>query len=251
VLAHGLAVEAIRARGKSGTKCGPAENINAAVPAIDAPEYVKAAEAATRELNASFLTVMLEGRYTDAYLADAGDAAPAFTDDELKTISTPVDFVGINVYRPTMYVAPSDEEPGFREVPINESHPKMASSWHLLDPVVTYWAPRQVQSLWGARSIFITENGCAAHDVVSGDGKVYDSDRVMFLRSCLAELQRATSEGVPVDGYFLWSAQDNFEWTAGFGNRFGLIYVDFDTQRRIPKLSAEWFREAARRNAVV
>jgi beta-glucosidase len=87
--------------------------------------------------------------------------------------------------------------------------------------------------------------------VVADDGKVYDSDRVMFLRAFLTQLQRATSEGVPVDGYFLWSAQDNFEWLDGFGNRFGLIYVDFDTLERKPKLSAEWFREAARQNAVV
>jgi beta-glucosidase len=73
----------------------------------------------------------------------------------------------------------------------------------------------------------------------------------MFLRACLTQLQRATAEGVMVDGYFLWSAQDNFEWIDGYGNRFGLIYVDFETQQRIPKLSAEWFREAARQNAVV
>jgi beta-glucosidase len=250
VLAHGLAVEAIRARGKSETKCGPAENINIAVPAIDTPEYVKAAEVATREMNAAYLTVMLEGQYTDAYLAQSGEAAPTFTDEELKTISTPVDFVGINVYRPSIYVAPADEAPGFREIPINESHPKMASSWHLFGPEVMYWAPRTVASLWDPTSIFITENGCAAHDVMHEDGSVYDSDRVMFLRACLTQLQRATSEGVPVDGYFLWSAQDNFEWTAGYGNRFGLIYVDFDTLERTPKLSAKWFREAARGNAV-
>src|SRR5690606_10583174 len=77
---------------------------------------------------------------------------------------------------------------------------------------------------------------------------VYDSDRVMFLRACLGQLQRATAEGVPVDGYFLWRAQDNFEWMDGYGTRFGLIYVDFDTLERTPKLSAEWFREASRRN---
>jgi beta-glucosidase len=127
----------------------------------------------------------------------------------------------------------------------------MQSSWHVLDPDAMYWAARQMQSIWGAKSIFITENGCGASDVVAADGRVYDSDRVMFLRACLGQLQRATSEGVPVDGYFLWSAQDNFEWMDGFGNRFGLIYVDFETQQRIPKLSAEWFREAARQNAVV
>jgi beta-glucosidase len=251
VLGHGLAVEAIRARAPAGTKVGFAENISVAVPVIDAPEYVEAAEAATRERNAGFTTVMLEGRYTEAYLAAAGGGTPKFTAEEMKTIASPLDFVGINVYKPGWYVEPSDAQPGYRDILINASHPKMKSSWHVLDPEVMYWAPRHMQKIWGARSIFITENGCAASDVVAKDGRVYDSDRVMFLRACLSQLQRATSEGVPVDGYFLWSAQDNFEWIDGFGNRFGLIYVDFDTLARIPKLSAEWFREAARQNAVV
>jgi len=251
VLGHGLAVQAIRASGPADIKVGFAENIRVAVPVMDTPEHVKAAEAATRERNAGFMTVMLEGRYTDDYLASAGGTTPRYTEDELKTIASPLDFVGINVYRPGWYVEPSDEPPGYRDIPINASHPKMQASWHVLDPEVMYWAPRHMQSIWGAKSIYITENGCGASDVVAEDGRVYDSDRVMFLRACLGQLQRATAEGVPVDGYFLWSAQDNFEWIDGYGTRFGLIYVDFDTQQRIPKLSAEWFREAARRNAVV
>jgi beta-glucosidase len=251
VLGHGLAVQAIRARGPAGTKVGFAEVISAAVPVIDTPAYVTAAETATRELNAPYLTVMLEGRYPDAYLEEAGADAPKFTDDELKTIASPLDFVGINVYKPFVYVTPGDEPPGYHTIPISASHPKMQSSWHVFDPVALYWAPRQVQSMWGARSIFITENGCGASDAVADDGKVYDSDRVMFLRAYLTQLQRATAEGVPVDGYFHWSAQDNFEWMDGFGTRFGLIHVNFDTLERTPKLSAEWFREAARHNAVV
>ena len=251
VLGHGRAVQAIRAHGSSGTQVGFAENITSAVPALATPEGIAAANAATRELNAPYLTVMLEGRYTDAYLANAGANAPTFTDAELAEIASPVDFVGINVYRPSSYVLASDEAPGYRDIPINASHPKMQSSWHLLGPECMYWAPRQVHDLWGARSIYITENGCAALDVVADDGQVYDSDRVMFLRACLSELQRATDDGVPVDGYFLWSAQDNFEWTAGYGNRFGIVYVDFETLERIPKLSAQWFREAAASNAVV
>ena len=72
-----------------------------------------------------------------------------------------------------------------------------------------------------------------------------------ILRACLTQFQRATADGVPVKGYFQWSLMDNFEWGQGFGDRFGLVYVDFKTQKRTPKLSAEWFREAARRNAVV
>jgi beta-glucosidase len=251
VLGHGLAVQAIRAHGPAGAKVGFAENIRCAVPIVDTPECIAAADAATRERNAGFTTVMLEGRYTDAYLDEAGGGSPTFTDDEVKAIASPLDFVGINVYRPGWYVEPSDEAPGYREIPINASHPKMQSAWHLLDPEVMYWAPRQMQSIWGAKSIYITENGCAAADVVAEDGRIYDTDRVMFLRACLAQLHRATAEGVPVDGYFHWSAQDNLEWVDGYGNRFGLVYVDFETLERTPKLSAEWFREAARRNAVV
>jgi beta-glucosidase len=250
VFGHGLAVQAIRASGPAGTKVGFADNIRVAVPVINAPEYVTAAEKATREGNAGFMTVMLEGRYTSEYLAEAG-GGPEFTDEELKTIASPLDFVGINVYRPGWYVEPSEEPPGYREVPISSSHPKPKNEWLIFDPEVMYWAPRQMQSIWGAKSIFITENGCATSDVVADDGRVYDSDRVMFLRAYLGQLQRATTEGVPVDGYFLWSAQDNFEWIYGYGDRFGLIYVDFETLKRIPKLSAEWFREAARRNAVI
>lgn len=251
VLAHGLAIEAIRARAPSAVSCGIAENLDVAVPAIDDSEHVRAAEAATRELNAQFLTVILEGRYTDAYLEREGRDAPTFTDTELRTIATPLDFVGLNVYRPAVYVAPADDPMGYREVPINASHPRMRSAWHLMGPEVLYWAPRLVSNLWRPDSIFLTENGCGAADVVSADGRVDDTDRIMYLRAYLGALQRATAEGVPVHGYFLWSLMDNFEWTDGFDTRFGLVYVDFDTQERIPKLSASWYREAATTNAVV
>jgi beta-glucosidase len=153
---------------------------------------------------------------------------------------------------PETKAPPSDELNGaFGGLETREPLTSAQIDGHIFDPEVMYWAPRHVQSLWGAKSIFITENGCAAEDALAEDGRVYDSDRVMFLRACLGQLQRATAEGVPVDGYFHWSAQDNLEWNAGFGNRFGLIYVDFDTLERTPKLSAEWFRDAARQNAVV
>jgi beta-glucosidase/6-phospho-beta-glucosidase/beta-galactosidase len=93
VLGHGLAVQAIRAHGPAGTKVGFAENMGVAVPVIDAPDYVKAAQAATRDLNAGFITVMLEGTYTEAYLAEAGGSTPRFDDDEMKVIASPLDFV--------------------------------------------------------------------------------------------------------------------------------------------------------------
>ena len=251
VLGHGLSVQAIRANGRSGTKCGPAENISTAVPVLETSEHITAAEIATRELNAAYLTVMLEGKYTEAYLNGAGKNAPKFTDEDLKVIATPVDFVGINLYRPSVYVQASDRAPGYHTIPFNKSHPHMLSSWHLLGPEVMYWAPRQVRSLWNVEEIYITENGCAASDNLSGDGRVYDSDRIMFLRNHLAHLQRATAEGMPVRGYFHWSLMDNFEWRDGFDTRFGLVYVDFQTQERTLKLSATYFREAVAHNAVL
>jgi len=126
----------------------------------------------------------------------------------------------------------------------------MFNHWLSLGPDSMYWAPKFVQLLWGAKEIFITENGCASDDVLAADGKVYDTDRVMFLRAYLTQLQRAAADGVPVKGYFQWSLMDNFEWGQGFGDRFGIVYVDFKTQKRMPKASAAWFRETATRNAV-
>jgi beta-glucosidase len=249
-----LAVQAIRAKGRAGTKVGPAEVIELAVPLIEAPEHIKAAETATRERNAPFLTVMLEGKYTDRYLKEQGADAPKFTDDELKIIGSPLDFVGINVYRPLIYVLASDQPgqvPGrWREIPFAKGHPKMFNSWLTLGPEAMYWAPKFVQSLWKAKEIHITENGCASDDVLVDGDKIYDTDRIVFLRSYLTQLQRAAADGVPVAGYFQWSTMDNFEWTSGFGNRFGLVHVDFKTQKRTPKSSALFFRETARQNVV-
>ncbi|MCF6157076.1 MAG: beta-glucosidase [wastewater metagenome] len=251
VLGHGLAVQAVRAMARAGTKVGPAENMPHAVPVIDAPEHVKAAAAATRELNAYFLGPMLEGHYDDAYLENAGKNAPKFTDAEMKIISSPVDFVGINVYIPALAVKASDQPPGYEEVPFSLSHPKMHSDWHRLVPESQYWSPRLLHEIWKPKEIYVTENGCAAADELAKDGNVYDYDRIMYLRNGMMWQQRATAEGVPLKGNFYWSTMDNFEWINGYGDRFGLVHVDFKTQKRTPKLSALWFRGAARRNAVV
>jgi beta-glucosidase len=127
----------------------------------------------------------------------------------------------------------------------------MASPWIAVGPEVLYWAVRNVCELWHPREIYITENGCSADDVVTADGRVEDTDRVMYLRNHLTHLHRAAIEGFPVKGYFLWSLLDNFEWADGYSKRFGIHYVDFKTEKRTAKLSAEWYREAIRRNAVV
>jgi beta-glucosidase len=249
-LAHGLAVQAIRAKGRAGTRVGPAENIAACVPAIDTPDNIRAAEIATREMNAGYLNVILEGRYTDAFLAYAGKIAPKYTADELKVIATPIDFVGLNIYAPQFYVVAADHAPGFDILPFPASFPHMNSEWLRIGPEAAYWAPRLAAKVWNLDTIYISENGTSAIDQLTADGHVYDLDRIMYLRNYLAQLQRAIAEGVPVRGYFLWSLMDNFEWVFGLEKRFGLYHVDFNTQRRTPKLSASFYRNVIARNAV-
>jgi beta-glucosidase len=250
-LGHGLAVQAVRAHGRSGTKVGPAENVEICIPAIETPANIRAAEIAARELNAGYLTVILEGKYTDAFLAYAGADAPSFTPDDLKAISSPIDFVGINVYMPNQYVVAGENGNDFALLPFAATYPHMDSSWLRIGPEAMYWAPRHIAKLWNVKSIYITENGTSAADQPGPDGKVYDVDRIMYLRNYLTQLNRATSEGLPVNGYFLWSLMDNFEWSDGYQKRFGLYRVDFETQRRTPKLSASFYREVIKRNAVV
>jgi beta-glucosidase len=126
----------------------------------------------------------------------------------------------------------------------------MLSDWLRVGPEAAYWVPRIAAKIWNLDSIYISENGTSSADKLSADGKVYDLDRIMYLRNYLTQLQRATSEGVPVRGYFLWSLMDNFEWIHGYRERFGLYHVDFDTLVRTPKLSAAFYRNVIAQNAI-
>ena len=249
VLAHGLGVQAIRANAKAGTKVGLADNVTAFVPVIETPEHIEAAKRATRDTNAMFLTAIMEGRYIDSYLAGEGAAAPKVQAGDMKAIASPLDFVALNLYTP-VYVRADASPAGYAALPHYENSPRMASPWLYVGPEVIYWAVRCVTELWKPKSLYISENGCSADDPMV-DGRVDDADRIMYLRNCLTHMQRATREGYPLHGYFLWSLMDNFEWADGYGKRFGVHHVDFKTLNRTPKLSAEWYRELIRRNALV
>ena len=173
---------------KREPRCGPADNLSSAVPAIETSEHIKAAEIATREMNAGYLTVILEGKYTDAYLAAAGKDAPKFTAEDLKIISSPVDFIGINVYRPSAYVR--GVRTRLRDFGRSRSTSRtrtMLSSWHSLGPEVMYWAPRQRASRCGTpRRSTSPRTAAGRADEMSAEGIVDDSDRIMFLRNHLA-----------------------------------------------------------------
>lgn len=248
-LAHGLSVQAIRAHARPGTLIGIADNAEATVPVIETPEHIEAARRAMREENASFLTVIMEGRYTDVYLKRLGADAPTFTAAEMAIIRSPLDFVGLNVYQPT-YVRADSSEKGYTVVQPPASFPHMYSPWLYVGPEALYWSPRLAHDLWKVQSIFITENGCSSTDRLAPDGEVYDTDRVMYLRNYLTQLHRAIAEGVPVKGYFLWSLLDNYEWADGYEKRFGIVYVDFKTQKRTPKLSARFYSQVIAGNRV-
>lgn len=250
VLAHGLAVQAIRAKAKPGTKVGLAENFNIPIPVIEAEPHVKASVQAMRVLNAQYLTVIMEGKYVDEYLRKEGPNAPKYTAEDLKIIGSPLDFVGMNVYTPT-YVRVDESSAGFVVVPPPSSYPHMASPWLNVGPEALYWAPRHLSQIWNVQEMYVTENGCSSADVLTPDGHVYDTDRVMFLRNYLIHLHRAVAENFPVRGYFLWSLMDNFEWGDGYSLRFGLYYVDYATQKRTPKLSARFYQNVIERNAIL
>lgn len=250
LLAHGLGVQAIRAHASSSVHVGLAENPEVFVPVIADEPNMEAARRATRDRNAQFLAAVLEGQYPASYLEREGTAGPHIEAGDMKIIGSPLDFVGLNVYEPN-YVRADDSPDGYAVIEPPASFPRMASPWITFGPECIYWAVRNVCDLWRPKTIYITENGCSSDDVVTASGRIDDTDRLMFLRNNLTQLQRASAEGYPVKGYFLWSLLDNFEWDDGYSKRFGIHYVDFASQKRIPKLSAEWYREVIAKNAVV
>ena len=217
---------------------------------IEDEAQIAATTTATREENARFLTVVLEGKYTDRYLKKLGPDAPKFTDEEMTAIGSPLDFVGLNIYAPD-YVRADDSEQGYAVVPRPKSFPHMESPWLAVGPEALYWTPMLTNKIWKPKTIYITENGCSAADVVTPQGTVLDTDRVMYLRNYLGQLHRAIGDGAPVKGYFCWSLLDNYEWADGYEKRFGIVYVDFATQKRTPKLSADFYKATIAGNAVL
>lgn len=249
LLAHGLAVQTIRSQAKLSPVIGWAPTGDVPTPASETGEDIAAARetfwnvAPENVWNmAWWLDPVLKGRYPEQGLNAYGSAVPAFTDAEMCTMHQPIDFIGLNIYRgyTCRRSAGGSPEivafaPGCAETHIHWAVHPAALRW---GPIFTYERYRL--------PIVITENGLASHDWVSVDGKVHDPQRSDFLARYLVELRRAMEDGVPVRGYFAWSLLDNFEWAEGYRYRFGLVHVDFATQRRTPKDSAWWYRECIR-----
>jgi len=251
LLAHGCAVRAIRDNARQTPNVGLAENAAVCVPVIETEEHIAATRSAMRRVNAPFLTAVMEGQYLDNYLEAEGENAPEFTDEDMALIGAPLDFLGMNMYAPSYVHASADSPHGFALVPHPEGYPRMDMPWLYIGPQITYWGPRLAKEIWDVDSVYITENGCAAQDKLTPNKEVLDTDRVMYLRNHFISAHRTVSEGWPLKGYFVWSLLDNFEWATGYTKRFGIFYVNYETQERIPKLSAQYYRQVIAHNAVV
>jgi beta-glucosidase len=241
LLCHGHGVRAVREHGGRGARVGLSDNAAVTIPVTETPADIAAARAGFVTENARVLDAIYGGRYHPDYLASAGAAAPVHTAKDFELISMPADFLGLNIYTGRFVRSNAEGQP--ETVPFSENYPRADSPWLWLAPRSVYWGPRHVHEIYGVTSVFLTENGAGYNEVPGSDGVVLDLNRLEYVRSCLQELDRAIDDGVPVHGYFLWSFMDNFEWQDGYNRRFGIVHVDFISQKRTPKLSARWFSQ--------
>lgn len=253
VMAHGRAVQRIREKAHQPVLIGFAPTSSAVYPQTESPADIEAARKAYFAVpegerwfwNVSWWSdpVML-GQYPAEALARYEQYLPATWQQDLVLASEPTDFYAQNLYNGWCARAGENGEPV--EVPRYPGFPRTAADWPVT-PKALYWAPRFLYERY-KKPILISENGMSDIDVVSLDGKVHDPQRIDFVARYLWELRRAADDGVDVRGYFYWSLLDNFEWDDGYRQRFGLVYVDYRNQQRIPKDSAAWFREVIASN---
>jgi beta-glucosidase len=244
LLAHGLAVQALRATG-SRARIGPALNLAPTYPdPADDAAAAAAAKLADGYENRLYLDPVLKGSYPADVLDDIGRGSPmaaAIRDGDLDTISAKVDLLAVQYYNPVFVSA------GGRYV---TRLPTSDATWQQIYPDGLYDTLVRLRRDYGDIPITITENGRPSADEPDGDGRVDDPDRIAFLRDHLAAAHRAVAEGVRLESYHVWSLLDNFEWAEGYGQRWGIVYVDYTTQRRIEKSSARWYRGIIARGGV-
>jgi beta-glucosidase len=240
LLAHGSAVRTLRSAAPA-----PIMSINSyapARPASDSPEDAAAAAFYDTMQNRLFTDPLLLGSYPEEVLPLV---EPVIREGDMAVIASPVDLWGVNYYTVNGVRAVEGDIP--LEVVPPEGYPVTAFGWAIAPDGLTESLLR-LRERYGERlpPLVVTENGCAFDDVVDAGGRCDDRDRVAFLAAHLDALRAARDAGVDVRGFYVWSLLDNFEWAAGYTKRFGLVHVDFATQRRTPKESFGWFRDQIR-----
>jgi len=241
LLGHGLAAAALRAAGAGQVTI--TNNYAPAWPASDSEADTTAARAYDILHNRLFTDPVLLGRYPDLSPFGLPEGLDCVRDDDLAVISAPMDALGVNYYMPMRLSALTDSRLPFQMEPI-PGYPVTAFGWPVI-PAGLSEALLLLRDRYGGGlpPVYITENGCSGDDRVGAGGVVADEARISYLDGHIRAVHEAIQAGVDVRGYFVWSLMDNFEWTEGFHQRFGLVHVDFTTQRRTPKDSFGWYRD--------
>ncbi len=247
--AHGKAVIMLRKYSVQPVRIGYAPTGGVAYPYRDCPEDIEAARKcyfgfynpmSNWTWNVSwFSDPVFLGHYPEEGLQKFRQWLPKITEEDMELIHQPLDFMGQNIYNGYYVKAGENGEPEF--VTREPGFPKTGTDWPVT-PKAFYYAIKFLTERYPNLPLYITENGMGCHDNIAPDGKVHDNDRITFLDSYIGALDKAMSEGADVRGYFLWTFLDNFEWSDGYKQRFGIVYVDYATQRRIVKDSAFWYR---------
>ncbi|WP_326685331.1 GH1 family beta-glucosidase [Streptomyces microflavus] len=245
-LGHGLAVQAIRAA-SSDARAGIVNNLSPIEPASTSEADLAAARRADGHINRWWLDPVLGRGYPQDMVELYGVELPVQPGD-LETIAAPLDWLGLNYYfRQIVTADPSGRAPGFTQVPVaGARHTHM--DWEVYADGLEQLLLRLTEE-YGVERIYVTENGSAFQDTVAADGSVHDPERVRYLEEHLAACARAVAKGAPLAGYFAWSLLDNFEWAYGYDKRFGLVHVDYATQRRTVKTSGRRYAELVREHA--
>lgn len=255
LLAHGTAVQAL----KAGAKLHPVIGYAPAAwwlwsPVSNKPEDIEACRRQTFNAEedqvggtAWWMDPVFLGKYPESGLAGVKEYMPEIKPEDMKIISEPIDFLGINVYQ--TYLGKADVNGECITVEHKPGFDKTAYPWPVT-PQALYWGPKFFSERYH-KPIIVTENGMSNTDWIHLDGYVHDSARIDFTHRYLKELKKAAAEGIDIDGYFHWTLTDNFEWATGFGNRFGLVYVDFETQKRTIKDSGYWYKKVIESNGEI
>ncbi len=245
--AHAAGVDAFRAETRSG-QVGLVVNIEPKYPARDCDADLGAAARADAYMNRFFLEPAILGRYPEELAPIFGADWPAANIAEAAALVRPLDFVGVNYYSRNV-VADDPAAPPLRATRVRQpQNPHTELDWEVF-PQGLYDALAQVRATSGELPLYITENGAAfIEPITARTDPLPDPRRVDYLRQHLRALHRALADGAPVRGYFAWSLLDNFEWAEGFSKRFGLVHVDFGSQRRTLKQSAHFYADVIRSN---
>lgn len=188
------------------------------------------------------------GKYPAGWYEFPEDLRPEITDEDMKLISAPIDFFALNIYEGRFVRRVQDGS--IEELPFSVGAQKTQMGWEVT-PEVLYWAPILLQRKYG-KKVYISENGISCPDFVFTDGRLHDAYRKEYIKTYLEALRRAAnSKEANVAGYFHWSLMDNFEWHNGYSQRFGLVHVDFETYKRTPKDSYDYYRQIVRSNGAI